>query len=589
MSLLVHLPFVEDLRSKGLIELPSFSKNGFTSNANGKLGSCYSGYGIVSLPEEILGNAWSVATWVKSTATWPTYNYIIFCKNTSTSTDCQIYFSIINGNSLNLGMNDDTSVGSFSYTFELNVWYHVAATYDGETYRLYINGSEVKSGTSTLPMVENRLHLGIGCRSYNAAGTSATGQADGKFFNDFRLYNNAISAREVKELSKGLVAHWKLDDLIGNENLLSVVPRSHNAKSYNAYQLNLSENLVAGQTYTMQLWDVDVSHSEKTDAQTGVWIYWGGGSVTLGSWYGTANFTNGHADHLVKIFTVTSANASGYGASNAWLNLYNSVGYVAGTMNMKIGRWKLEKGSTPTPWLPAKTDDMYSDWEFNIAHDSSGYCHDGEQIGDVSISSSTPRYLSGTHIESLDHTTNRYNVNLSCLKMPIEMITPEELTIAFWGNLAKGYGNGWQGVFSFSNSTWPTDYLAAAINQYDSNFCFNSSDGSSHVRLANNLITVEGEWHHYALTYDGKTCRAYRDGELKTSGAFSADTALGSFTHLFMGLSVAGSVWRKNTCDYSDVRVYATALSDDDIKELYSTSASIDNFHNVYARELVED
>ena len=219
MSLLVHLPFIEDLRSKGLIELPSFSRNSFTSNANGKLGSCYSGYGVISLPEEILGNAWSVATWVKSTATWPTTNYIIFCKNISAATDCQIYFSIINGTSLNLGMNDDYMVDRCSYTFELDIWYHVAATYDGETYRLYINGAEVKSGTSTLPMVENRLHLGIGCRSSNAAGTSATGADDGKFFNDFRLYNNAISAREVKELSKGLVAHWKLDDLIGLDKI----------------------------------------------------------------------------------------------------------------------------------------------------------------------------------------------------------------------------------------------------------------------------------------------------------------------------------------------------------------------------------
>mgnify|MGYP006988825991 CR=1 FL=1 len=56
----------------------------------------------------------------------------------------------------------------------------------------------------------------------------------------------------------------------GGENYLKNIYRTHVATNYDAYTLALTENLVAGTTYTLQLWDVDVYHSAKTAAQTGV-------------------------------------------------------------------------------------------------------------------------------------------------------------------------------------------------------------------------------------------------------------------------------------------------------------------------------
>jgi hypothetical protein len=38
----------------------------------------------------------------------------------------------------------------------------------------------------------------------------------------------------------------------------------------------------------------------------------------------------------------------------------------------------------------------------------------------------------------------------------------------------------------------------------------------------------------------------------------------------------------------SDLRIYATPLTDAQIKELYDTSMTIDKSGNIYARELVE-
>lgn len=163
---------------------------------------------------------------------------------------------------------------------------------------------------------------------------------------------------------------WTADGNDVGENLLKYIPKSHHSTDYNAYQFNMIKNLEANKTYTIQLWDVDVSHSEKTEAQTSVSVYWGGGSVSLFNWAGATYFTNGHADYLYKTFTVTSAQATGSGSANAWLNIYNSPGYKAGTLNLSIGQWKLEEGSVPTPWIPCTLDDIYISSQVGFEEDN---------------------------------------------------------------------------------------------------------------------------------------------------------------------------------------------------------------------------
>lgn len=132
------------------------------------------------------------------------------CKNISESTHCQFYFSIINGKTLNLGINGGSDTNTkYSYTFNTDTWYHVAATYDGVNYSLYINGEMVKTGTRQVDAFTDCNNLGIGCRSLNANGTSYT-NGKTKYLNDVRIYNTALSPREIKEISKGLVCHYPL-------------------------------------------------------------------------------------------------------------------------------------------------------------------------------------------------------------------------------------------------------------------------------------------------------------------------------------------------------------------------------------------
>lgn len=126
-------------------------------------------------------------------------------------------------------------------------------------------------------------------------------------------------------------------------NLLRYAPKSKTPTSYLALSLNLTEKLVKGQTYTLQLWDIDISHTGKQASELNVSVYAGGGNNVLTTITG---FTNGHADYKVATFTVSSDSQ----LDNLWLNIYNSVPNASGTLNLTIGSWKLEKGNRATEW-----------------------------------------------------------------------------------------------------------------------------------------------------------------------------------------------------------------------------------------------
>jgi hypothetical protein len=88
------------------------------------------------------------------------------------------------------------------------------------------------------------------------------------------------------------------------------------------------------------------------------------------------------------------------------------------------------------------------------------------------------------------------------------------------------------------------------------------------------------------MTYDGANVIWYRDGEEKTRNALTG--ALKPFDYIYLNFSKAGSVFRMNDGYWSDFRVYATALSEEDIKALYRTGAAIDEGQRMHTHEYVE-
>ena len=82
-----------------------------------------------------------------------------------------------------------------SYPTDGNSWIHVAATWDGNTVKLYYNGAQEGSSLAYAgPIVANGTALGIGAQSDNIRWFAGA-------MDDVRLYNRALSLAEIQALA----------------------------------------------------------------------------------------------------------------------------------------------------------------------------------------------------------------------------------------------------------------------------------------------------------------------------------------------------------------------------------------------------
>jgi hypothetical protein len=92
----------------------------------------------------------------------------------------------------------EISTGAFTYHVQLgssqpplNTWTHLAATYDGATLRLFVNGIEAGAKAATGPLVVSTGALRIG-------GNAVWGEYFSGLIDEVRIYNRALSSTEIQ-------------------------------------------------------------------------------------------------------------------------------------------------------------------------------------------------------------------------------------------------------------------------------------------------------------------------------------------------------------------------------------------------------
>lgn len=212
-----------------------------------------------------------------------------------------------------------------------------------------------------------------------------------------------------------------------------------------------------------------------------------------------------------------------------------------------------------------------------IVEDCSGYGHDGVVTGTIQTTNNTSRY--NTSLMITDGLENY-------IKSPLIRTDSKAITMNIWiksnGTAPTG---GFHMPFEAKNgahremSIGSTGYLRGGLHIGGTRYVANTPSSSA--------VLTDGNWHMITLTYNGATIKRYIDAKMLSSTAVTGSLTTPEIEYYFGRYGTSTSYCCKDM-QLSDARIYATALSADDIIQLYKTSASVDNLGNLHTFEIIE-
>ena len=599
MSLLVWLPMTKDLTQQGISDI-TVSNNGITlDSSNGKLGKCYYFDGNAHYLQfsksvgDLYSGDFSYAVWLKPTDDTRS----IICSEYSASGASGIAFELTASRQIRLYWNGSPDIYATGCVLPKDVWTHCAITRSGNVAKFYMNGILTYTYEGTLANKTSTANIRLG-DDYRG-GSSVTYMG---YMNDFRLYNHCLSAKEVEILSRGLVAHYPLNDGgRGGDNILKGTNLGKSGWVWSAASGSRSV-----ETY-------DVTGVKMTVVEVGSsWNMWYFTSANLASSLQPdtdytvsvdilppqdANINCGiiqtNSSNPICPFVLQSVKANKWNHlvfnlhSNSSFTASNQVVYMNGIAPDTVGKTiylknlKMELGTVATPWMPNPSDTAYTTMGYNSTteYDVSGYQNDMTKTGTITYTSDSARYSVASHFINGSYIMANQNCG--------EYLPKDSLTVNLW----------------IKPTTWGTPISCTEgggwnFESYNNNLqfqCYISGVGyKGAASTVPHSTLMDGKWHMLTGTFDriAQQTKFYIDGELKGTNSTSSSNAVGYANNRLIISGEAQSTTPASSYfvgEESDVRIYATALTADQVLDLYKSSASVANNGTLIGYEFIEN
>ena len=149
----------------------------------------------------------SLAMWIRWSGSSATYQGLIGKRDTWPDTTMfQFQVRPESGGTFRLETGSQAIVSpSNTLSPLIATWAHVAATFDGTTARLYLNGQQVASGAFSFYAAGAASHLGIGCVTGGGAPYSGNGEGLSGDMDEAFIYNRGLDAEEVPLVMAGYI------------------------------------------------------------------------------------------------------------------------------------------------------------------------------------------------------------------------------------------------------------------------------------------------------------------------------------------------------------------------------------------------
>ena len=637
-ELAIWLPLVKDSKNHGLANI-NVTENNTTLNTLGKIGKCYSFNGTSSnlrftYPIANLGEKFTFSCWIKfnSVSTPQT----IICSRQGVGMGFMVI--LLSSGQLRFDNGTDSTavqytVPAASFTPVVNTWYHLICIQTSEQRKLYVNGTLVSTSdtTYTSNILNNTAELVIIGASNSATNLNAAANNwFNGYLNDIRLYNYELSDSEIKKLSQGLILHYLFNDpsTEGTTNLApspylasyeAVSPGWDTTKHPNAVAVGGGwsngynggvTNATAGYhamwniideipTIVFQNHNSEISSTNRwmgintsaylaatiIPAESLYTISWEqktidtlGGYTTGGLYYkikssGSNGFQDGGTPKIgqnTKLntwerfsYTFTrNANVTNASTANR-LYIYANNGTES---TMLVRNIQIEVKDHMSNFVMYETTEAPN----TMIVDKSGNDYHGIILTPplLSNSSSLKRYAAAAE-KKID------TPQVVDSQLAVDFLNASPFSISFWA-----YSDDWTTpnasaskyfIYAYTSSHGFTIYSTSAGYRYRMYWVDSNGSKRSVYFHAKSGLTVG--WNHFVVTYDGSVMRTYRNGVAYSSGTYTFKTTADTPTIKIFGSSLDAT--NGTPCCFSDLRIFATTLSLDDIKELYAMGKAI--------------